>query len=79
MSKLFRLVFISRTVSALPSIQASLLSFSQLFAWAPIAVVPRTRAAIIDLLNVFIIFLLLIKDTLTNASFGPTLFTLTFQ
>ncbi|MBE0358402.1 hypothetical protein PALI_a1675 [Pseudoalteromonas aliena SW19] len=79
MSKLFRLVFIRRTVSALPSIQASLLSFSQLFAWALIAVEPRTKAAIIDLLNVFIIFLLLIKDTFINANFRPTLFNIKNQ
>ncbi|GKW53908.1 hypothetical protein NCCP2140_29610 [Pseudoalteromonas sp. NCCP-2140] len=42
-------------------------------------VAPITKAAIIDLLKVFIIFLLLIKDTFTNATIMPTIYLFIFS
>jgi len=42
-------------------------------------VAPITKAAIIDLLKVFIIFLLLIKDRLSNATMMPTIYILIFN
>ena len=42
-------------------------------------VAPITKAAIIDLLKVFIIFLLLIKDSFTNATMMPTIYFIFFS